>query len=225
MHIERIHKMIECLTEKTLSELDRGIENVNVEEMSEAVDMIKDLCEAEYRAFIVKSMKKADEEEEEYNKELLRTLKAEYDEEGGRRFYDNYRYADGRFAPKGHGTRRGYSEPYYHQMPNDYHEWANMDASERRRDLDRMQGRMYYTETMPSMAANSESNYDKAKRHYTESKEMHKANTPADKEQKMKDLESYFKELSDDIMGLMNDMSAEERTMLKAKISALATKI
>ena len=40
MHIERIHKMVECLTEKTLSELDKGIENVNVEEMSEAVDMI-----------------------------------------------------------------------------------------------------------------------------------------------------------------------------------------
>ena len=40
MHIERIHRMIECLTEKTLSELDKGIENVNVEEMSEAVDMI-----------------------------------------------------------------------------------------------------------------------------------------------------------------------------------------
>ena len=28
MHIERIHKMVECLTEKTLSELDKGVENV-----------------------------------------------------------------------------------------------------------------------------------------------------------------------------------------------------
>ena len=78
--------MIECLTEKTLGELDKGVENVNTEEMGEAVDMIKDLCEAEYKAVIVKSMKKVDEEEEEYNKELLRTLKAEYGEEGGRRY-------------------------------------------------------------------------------------------------------------------------------------------
>ena len=31
-------------------------------------------------------MKKADEEEEEYDKELLRSLKAEYGEEGGRRY-------------------------------------------------------------------------------------------------------------------------------------------
>ena len=71
MHIERIHKMIECLTEKALCELDKGVENVNTEEMGEAVDMIKDLCEAEYKAVIVKSMKKAVEEEEEYNKEAV----------------------------------------------------------------------------------------------------------------------------------------------------------
>lgn len=35
MHIERIHKMIECLTEKALGELDKGVENVNTEEISE----------------------------------------------------------------------------------------------------------------------------------------------------------------------------------------------
>ena len=132
--------MVECLTEKTLSELDKGIENVNVEEMSEAVDMIKDLCEAEYRAVIVKSMKKADEEEEEYDKELLRSLKTEYGEENGRRFYDHYRYANGRFAPKGKGTyRRGYEEPpYMHMYPE----------AEHMRDMDRDYGKMYYTEPM-----------------------------------------------------------------------------
>ena len=32
MHIERIHTMIECLTEKALGELDKGVENVNTEE-------------------------------------------------------------------------------------------------------------------------------------------------------------------------------------------------
>ena len=157
MHIERIHKMVECLTEKTLSELDKGIENVNVEEMSEAVDMIKDLCEAEYRAVIVKSMKKADEEEEEYDKELLRSLKAEYGEESGRRYYDHYRYANGRFAPKGKGTyRRGYEEPpYMHMYPE----------AEHMRDMDRDYGKMYYTEPM------SESNYDRAKRNYRNAQE------------------------------------------------------
>lgn len=211
MHIERIHKMVECLTEKTLSELDKGIENVNVEEMSEAVDMIKDLCEAEYRAVIVKSMKKADEEEEEYDKELLRSLKAEYGEENGRRFYDHYRYANGRFAPKGKGTyRRGYEEPpYMHMYPE----------AEHMRDMDRDYGKMYYTEPM------SESGYDRAKRNYTETKEMHKANTPEDKEHKMKSLDSYTKELASDITGMVADMSAEEKNLLRTKLSTLVSKI
>lgn len=211
MHIERIHRMIECLTEKTLSELDKGIENVNVEEMSEAVDMIKDLCEAEYRAVIVKSMKKVDEEEEEYDKELLRSLKAEYGEESGRRFYDHYRYANGRFAPKGKGTyRRGYEEPpYMHMYPE----------SEHMRDMDRDYGKMYYTEPM------NESGYDRAKRNYTETKEMHKNNTPEDKEYKMKSLDSYTKELASDITGMVADMSAEEKNLLRTKLSTLVSKI
>lgn len=214
MHIERIHKMVECLTEKTLSELDKGIENVNTEEMSEAVDMIKDLCEAEYNAVIVKSMKKADEEEEEYNKELLRALKDEYGEEGGRRYYDEYRYkTTGRFAPKGKGSyvgRRGYEEPpYYHMYPE--------------RDMDREYGRMYYTE--PTATHTSESGYDRAKRMYTETKEMHKANTPEDKEHKMKSLDSYTKELASDITGMVADMSAEEKNLLRTKLSTLVSKI
>lgn len=214
MHIERIHKMVECLTEKTLSELDKGIENVNTEEMSEAVDMIKDLCEAEYKAVIVKSMKKADEEEEEYNKELLRALKDEYGEEGGRRYYDEYRYkTTGRFAPKGKGSyvgRRGYEEPpYYHMYPE--------------RDMDREYGRMYYTE--PTATHTSESGYDRAKRNYTETKEMHKANTPEDKEHKMKSLDSYTKELASDITGMVADMSAEEKNLLRTKLSTLVSKI
>ena len=214
MHIERIYKMIECLTEKALGELDKGVENVNTEEMGEAVDMIKDLCEAEYKAVIVKPMKKADEEEEEYNKELLRTLKAEYGEEGGRRYYDEYRYkTTGRYAPKGKGTyvgRRGYEEPpYMHMYPE--------------RDMDREYGRMYYTE--PTATHTSESGYDRAKRMYTETKEMHKANTPEDKEHKMKSLDSYTKELASDITGMVADMSAEEKNLLRTKLSTLVSKI
>lgn len=214
MHIERIHKMVECLTEKALCELDKGIENVNTEEMGEAVDMIKDLCEAEYKAVIVKSMKKADEEEEEYNKGLLRVLKDEYGEEGGRRYYDEYRYkTTGRYAPKGNGTyvgRRGYEEPpYYHMYPE--------------RDMDREYGRMYYTEPTSTHAA--ESGYDRAKRMYTETKEMHKANTPEDKEYKMKSLDSYTKELASDITDMVADMSAEEKNLLRTKLSTLVSKI
>lgn len=214
MHIERIHKMVECLTEKTLSELDKGIENVNTEEMSEAVDMIKDLCEAEYKAVIVKSMKKADEEEEEYNKELLRALKDEYGEEGGRRYYDEYRYkTTGRFAPKGKGSyvgRRGYEEPpYYHMYPE--------------RDMDREYGRMYYTE--PTATHTSESGYDRAKRNYTETKEMHSGTTPEDKEQRMKALDKYIKTVTNEIIKIVSDnATTEEKSLIKNNMNNLMSK-
>lgn len=48
MHIERMHKMQECLTEKAVNELEKGVENVDTSEMGQVVDMIKDLAEAEY---------------------------------------------------------------------------------------------------------------------------------------------------------------------------------
>lgn len=114
-------------------------------------------------------------------------------------------------APKGKGTyRRGYEEPpYMHMYPE----------AEHMRDMDRDYGKMYYTEPM------SESNYDRAKRNYTETKEMHKANTPEDKEHKMKSLDSYTKELASDITGMVADMSAEEKNLLRTKLSTLVSKI
>ena len=216
MHIERMHKMIECLTEKALCEFDKGIENIDTCEMGQVVDMIKDLNEAEYKAVIVKSMKEADEEEKEYDKELLRTLKAEYGEEGGRKYYDAYRYANGRFAPKGRGTRRGYEEPpYYHMYPEREH-MRDMDRDDR--------GKMYYSE--PTMSSGmKESNYDRAKRNYTETKELHKGNTQEDKEHKMKSLDGYIKELGSDITQLIGDMTAEERNLMRTKLSTLVSKI
>lgn len=217
MHIERIHKMQECLTEKAVNEFEKGIENVDTSEMGEVVDMIKDLAEAEYHSIISKAMKKADEEEEEYDKELLRSLKAEYGEESGRRYYDQYRYANGRFAPKGRGIRRGYEEPPYYHMPVNYNDMEYM------RDMDKSRGKMYYSE--PIAPHVSESNYDRAKRHYTETKEMHKGASTEDKEHKMKALDMYIRELSGDISELLNDMTPDERNLLRTKMSNLASKL
>lgn len=222
MHIKRMHEMQECLTEYAQNEFKKGIENVNTVEMAYAIDMIKDLAEAEYRATITKSMDEYKKEEEEYDKILLRELKEEFGDEAGKRFYDHYRYADGRFAPKGHGTyQRGYSEPYYHMTPEMY------------RDMDKYtRERMYFTETgidgrgtgMHDVKM-SESNYDRAKRNYTETKEMHRANTPQDKEAKMRELEKYMKELSADITDLMSGMSQEEMNMAKSKLTTLVSKM
>ena len=137
MDIKRMHEMIEKLSESAECEFAKGIECVDTEEMGKVTDMLKDLAEAMYYRTLTKSMDESDPEQ------VLDMFERYGD---GRRYYDRYRYENGRFAPKGRGTRRGYDEPpYWHMTPEMYHDM------EHDRDIDRPHGRMYYTE--PTIAA------------------------------------------------------------------------
>lgn len=111
---------------------------------------------------------------------------------------------------------RRYTELLYH-MPVNYNDMEYM------RDMDKSRGKMYYSE--PIAPHVSESNYDRAKRHYTETKEMHKGASTEDKEHKMKALDMYIRELSGDISELLNDMTPDERNLLRTKMSNLASKL
>ena len=114
MDIMRMHEMIEKLSESAECEFAKGIECVDTEEMGKVTDMLKDLSEAMYYRTFTKSMDESDPEQ------VLDMFERYGD---GRRYYDRYRYADGRFAPKGRGTRRGYDEPpYWHMTPEMYHD-------------------------------------------------------------------------------------------------------
>lgn len=104
---------------------------------------------------------------------------------------------------------RRYTEPPYYHMPVNYNDMEYM------RDMDKSRGKMYYFE--PIAPHVSESNYDRAKRHYTETKEMHKGASTEDKEHKMKALDMYIRELSGDISELLNDMTPDERNLLRTK--------
>lgn len=161
MHIKNIHCMVEKLAECAKCEVEKGIEQLNTEEMGEVTDMIKDLCEAEYYARLAKCMEKSEEEDEAEEKHFIKMLKEQYKDEykemkeqygdeADRRFYDSWRHADGSFAKKGTGEyrprsyyrRRGYEEPMYHMPLNMYHDYS----PEELRDLDRdTRGVMYYT--------------------------------------------------------------------------------
>lgn len=210
MDVKRMHEMIEKLSECAKTQFEKGIDHVDTCEMGKVIDMIKDLSEAMYYRTLTKSMEDSDSDE------VLEMFERYGD--SGRRYYDHYRYADGRFAPKGHGTyRRGYEEPpYYHMTPEMYH-----------RDMDRDMGRMYYTEhTMnTSMRDSREGRSGMSRRAYMENKELHKANTTADKEAKVRDLNTYMTELATDMSEIINDATPEEKSVLKSKLSALVTKI
>lgn len=223
MDIKRMHDMIEKLSECAKSEFEKGIENVNTDEMGKVTDMLKDLAEAMYYRTLTNIMEESDVED------VQRML--------DRRFYDDYRYkTTGRYAPKGRGTyvgRRGYEEPPYMHMMNreDLQDWDSMSERERMRDLDRAsRGRMYYTETEPmhkdgSMRDSREGKAGMMRKGYMETKEMHKGTTTQDKEANMHSLETYLKELSEDLTGLLADMTPEERQMAKTKITTLAAKM
>lgn len=161
MDTKHIHCMLEKISEygKQMMEAAVGAGDVNLMAAGQIVDMVKDLACAEKDALIAKEMRKAHEDEEaeekymmkmlkEENKDEYKRMREEYGEdEGERRFYDNYRYKrSGRFAPKGRGSymprggRRGYEEPMYFLPPEVYMNYS----PEELRDMDREMGRMYY---------------------------------------------------------------------------------
>ena len=163
MDTKHIHCMLEDVAKygKEMVSCMVGDGNVNLQDLGEIIDIVKDLACAEKDALIAKEMRKANEEDEAEEKHFLKMLKDEYkdefkkmkeeygEDEGERRFYDNYRYkSSGRFAPKGKGSymprggRRGYEEPMYHMPLEIYHDYS----PEELRDIDREKyGRLYYT--------------------------------------------------------------------------------
>lgn len=62
--MENMKEIKKRLEESALAELNRGIENVDCEEMYKVIDMIKDLAQAEYHCSIVKAMEEESEESE-----------------------------------------------------------------------------------------------------------------------------------------------------------------
>ena len=244
-----IKKMCEKLMDAVNHELDKGIENVNAEELGETIDMIKDLYEAKekmYKACYYKQIMEA-MEESEYGED--------YDEEGpmddGRRGYrgqprsQSGRFmsrGDGRRSNRGRGGRRGYEEP-----------WDEMyDEMEYMRDIDRpTMNRMYYSGSgsssgggsgmsggssggssggnMGGMSGGSTggsrgysdgSRYENARRGYEEKKQ-----SGADKQEKMKSLEDYMKTIAEELTQAVEGASPEEKTMIRGKLTTLAQKV
>lgn len=216
-----MHKWAKQIMECVKAKVDGiGIDNFegqNLDDLKDFTEIAKNIAcfDKDYR--IVEAMEKSED-----NEGVMRMLE-QYEDYPDRRYYDHYRYANGRFAPKGKGTyRRGYEEPPYYHMPINYNDPEYM------RDMDKEVGRMYYTEPVVLDNGSShtiESGYDRAKRNYTETKEMHKNNTPEDKEHKMKALDGYIKELGGDITQLIGDMTAEERNLMRTKLSTLVSKL
>lgn len=109
------------------------------------------------------------------------------------------------------------------------------------RDMDREHGKMYYSDRsrrepyhhdmmeeeeyrereMPiGIRDEREGRSPISRRHYMESKEMHHA-----KEKKIKELDKYMQELTQDIVEMIDGASPEEKQMLEKKMTHLTSKI
>lgn len=234
MHIKNIHSIIEKLSECVKCEVDKGIEQVDTKEMGEVADIIKDLCEAEYYAKISKAM-----EEAEYGEDY--DYMGAYDEHERKGYRGQRRDSRGRYM-----SRRSYTEPM--MMHDDMREKDYMDgrmyyggstvgnssnmggSSSGMSSGSSNTGSRGYSEggqmssRMQRDGGESESRYDRARRGYEESKNMN--DTSADgKRKSMESLESYMKELSEDMTQFVGKMDANEKAMVKSKLQNLMTKI
>ena len=227
MHIKRMHEMIEKLTKCAEMELEKGIDKIDAEEMGEVTDMIKDLAEAEYYSKITKAM-----DEAEYGEDY--DYMGAYDEHERKGYRGQRRDSRGRYM-----SRRGYES---YMMPE-----MDWDDMEYQRDMDRnSHNKMYYTDgnmsgsssmngghsssSMGSQGGSrgySDGNRDmregrsgQSRRGYMDAKEQ-----GADKQAKMKELESYMKDLSEDVSEMISNASPEEKALLKQKMQVLMQKI
>ncbi len=178
---------MECV--KTRAEA-KGLDNLDDNElcrMEKWVCIAEGIAEYDYYYHITEAM---EQPENEYG--------VNYDENG--RYYTPMRNSKGRY------TRRGYEmyDP----------DWSEM---ERMRDMDRKNGRMYYTDMNMNIGSGS-SRYDRARRGYEESKNNHSG----DNESNMKAIETLFDVIDGDMQELKPKMTQSEKSMAKNKLMSLA---
>lgn len=201
----------------------KGVNDLDTKDCAEVADMIKDLAEAEkacmeacYYETIVKAMEKADEE----------------DDNDGRMGYNSRHYANGRFAPKGRGSRMGYMPDMMMQYPYLYGYVNDSDGFENERNQ-----RMGYQNSGAGNRSQSGSRmgygdwdwdpdddpkqskeyneYKRAKRHYTESK------SPADKQQMDEHAMKHMNQAMDSFREMWKDADPTMRKRMKADLTAL----
>ena len=210
----------------------KGIDNIEGQDLVELgmwTDIIKDLVCYDKDKKIIEAMDEAEDSEE-----AMKYIEM-YEDYPRKGYRGQPRDSKGRYM-----SRRGYES---RMMPEMY-DYSDMEYV---RDMDRDYGKMYYTDGMNgssrggsssgmsnggsrgySQGGNRDSREGRSgqsRRSYMESKEMHKDNSPESKQHKMKELETYMKDLSEDVTEMIGDMSQEEKTMLKNKMQVLMQKI
>ena len=237
-----MHKLAEKIADCLKAKVEgKGIDNIEGQDLVEFElwsKVIKNLVCYDKDKKIIEAMDEAEDAQEAIK---YIEMYENYPEDDRKGYRGQPRDSRGRYM-----SRRGYESRMVPEM--DY------DEMERMRDYDRGAGKMYYSgsgssgglssgmssggsssmgggQSSGSMGSHggnrgySESRYDRARRGYEETKSMHKDNSTESKQMKMKSLEDYTKELASDITDMVQDMSAEEKNLLRTKLQTLAQKV
>lgn len=194
--MERLKHMKETLIGCVQTQLS-DIHNVDTHELGEVIDMIKDLEEAMYYCTITKAMEEKEKEPTKYYIPMT------------------YPY----YLPDRDMDKDEWGRMYYPQGRDSQGRFTQSNSGGRKNYREKP---YYYDEReFPMELRDSrEGRSPMSRRMYMESKELHK-----DKDTKIRELDKYMKELSEDLVEMIDDASPEEKQLLEKKISALATKV
>ena len=199
--MERLKNMKETLMGCVQAQMSH-LDTVDTKELGEVIDMIKDLSEAVYYCTITEAMEGKEEKSQEHH-----------------HYYTDYRMMD-----------RGQGRMYYEEngMENNmmYYNGNSSssngyNASSNGNNARGGGSRGYYEREMPfEMRDEREGRSHMSRKNYMEAKEM-----LHDKNVKLKELEKYMQELSNDMVEMISDTSPEEKQLLEKRLAALSSKI
>lgn len=188
-------------------ELACGIDNSNVQQIGLVVDMVKDLVHAEKNCA-----------ETLYYLSVAKAMDDYGDEESSDRYgYDRYRYASGRFAPKGKGHYSGYHPiskmpPYIHDMSQMYE--------------DGMIDRMGYDDSGRGNRSQSGSRYgynydkyDEARQHFNETKD------PRYKDEMSQEAMHHVRGFKESVKDMWTSSDPDLRQKLKSEMQAMISEL
>lgn len=211
---EEVCELKDKLTEWLGEEFDKGKENIDGDEAGKVTDMIKDLAEAEEKAW--KAM---------YYELICCSMTDAAEHKESRYGYDRWRYASGRYAPTGHGhrTRAGYT-PGPEHWPTTVGLWM---GDETYPDYDTY--RMGYpgetrrsqtgTDMRTSTMGGSYGKYQNARRHYTET------GSRKDKEEMDEHAMHHLTETAETLRDIWRNADPDLKRKMKTDLSALMTEM
>lgn len=181
-----MHRFAKEIAECVKKDIEsKGIDHITPEELcvyGQWVDIAKDLADFD------KNMRVIEEMDRENENDFMDRLG-----------YDRYRYANGRFAPKGRGTRIGY-QPYTYMQDDD---WMNEYLGQKKYDGEK------------SRYGESYDRYDESRRHYHDTKD-------ADSKRRMDD---SMKTYTDDVIHSIKEMWSDADSTLRQTMKADLTKM